>query len=223
MISFIVPIYNAAEYLPACIESLVHQTEKELQILLIDDGSTDDSLSIARSYAKQDPRITVLQQAHAGQSAARNLGMAHATGEYIAFVDADDTIESDWSEQHLKAIVGVDYVQSQKPRNQYQFTVVWGRLYRRQAIEHLRFAEGMIYEDILFSVDLWLSGATCRIIPYSGYHYTLNPNSTTSRPHPEAGKQVLRALRNKTKGATLKERSILWYTIIRLYAYFLLR
>ena len=220
MISIIVPIYNAASYLPACIESVLGQTERELQLILVDDGSTDDSVRIAQQYARQDTRVAFYQQAHAGQSAARNLGLQHAKGEYIAFVDADDTIESDWCERHLNDIEGVDYVQSQCPRNIYQYTVVWGRLYRREAIANIRFEEGMIYEDVLFSVDLWLSGARGRIIPYSGYHYTLNPHSTTSRSHPEAEHKVLNELRARKKSATLKGRMIIDYTIIRLKLHF---
>lgn len=234
MISIIVPIYNAEEYLQACIESLLRQTEKELQIILIDDRSTDGSYAVAQSFANQDPRILLLQQPHAGQSAARNLGLSHAQGEFIAFVDADDALEPDWCERHLAAIDGVDYVQSgykrcqqssiinQKiPSHPYQFTSPCMRLYRRAAIGHLSFAEGYIYEDVLFSADLWLSGAHCRIIDYTGYLYTLNPKSTTSRPHHEARKRVLQVLRNKAHGASLRGKSIIWYTIIRLSSYFI--
>ena len=221
MISIIVPIYNAEAYLPACLDSLLAQTVQDLQIILVDDGSTDGSKAIAQTCAQQDARIELYGQPHAGQSAARNLGLAHAKGEYIAFVDADDTIAPDWCERHLQAIDGVDYVQSEGPRNRYQFTVAWARLYRRQVLENLRFAEGMIYEDVLFSVDLWLSGATCRIINYTGYRYTLNPHSTTSRPHRDAQRKVLQALRARRKGASIKGNIIITYTIIRLTLHFI--
>jgi len=221
MISTIVPIYNAANYLETCLKSLIHQTEQDLQIILIDDGSTDNSLSIAHSFAAKDPRILVLQQDHAGQSAARNKGMEHAKGEYIAFVDADDYIDLDWCTRHLEAIEGFDYVQSGRPRNRYQYTVVWQRLYRRTAIENLRFVEGMIYEDILFSVELWTSGATCRIINYDGYHYTHNPYSTTSKRHPESERQVMRELKKRLLSAPFPQKGIVLYTLIRLKIHFL--
>ena len=221
MISFIVPIYNAAAYLPACLDSLLAQTEKEMQVILVDDGSTDDSLPIAKRYAAQDERVEVYTQPHAGQSAARNLGMTHAKGEFIAFVDADDTIEPNWAEVHLQAIEGVDYVQSQHPRNKYQFTAAWGRLYRRETIANLRFVEGMIYEDIVWSVDLWMSGAGCRIIDYKGYHYRLNPTGTTAQRHPEAEQRVFAELKKRVPGASRKNKLILLYTIIRLKIHFL--
>lgn len=221
MISIIVPIYNAEQYLKSCIGSLLRQTEKDLQIILVDDESTDGSYAIAESFAAKDPRILLLQQSHAGQSAARNLGLQHAKGEFIAFVDADDAIEPDWCERHLEAIEGVDYVQSQHPRNKYQFTVVWGRVYRKEAIQGLRFEEGMIYEDILYSVDLWLSGAKCRVIPYTGYHYTDNPDSTTSQPHREAQEKVIHELKKRLKTASLRGKIIIAYTLIRLKLHFL--
>lgn len=222
MISFIIPIYNAEPYLVRCVQSVLKQTTAEpLQVILVDDGSTDNSLAIAQEAAREEKRIVVLRQPHAGQSAARNVGLKYAQGEYIAFVDADDTIAPDWCEKHLKAIEGVDYVQSGNPRNRYQYTVVWNRLYRREAITGLLFPEGMIYEDVLWSVDLWLSKASCRIIRYNGYHYTANPESTTAHSHPVAQKRVLQALRAKRKGASLRGKFIIAYTICRLKLHFI--
>ena len=74
MISIIVPIYNAERYLEACLDSLLSQSEKELQIILVDDGSTDGSLAIAKEYAAKDTRVEVFHQSNAGQSAACNVG-----------------------------------------------------------------------------------------------------------------------------------------------------
>ncbi len=229
MISFIIPIFNAEKYLSACITNLVCQSEKDLQIILVDDGSTDRSLAIAQEWAAKDARLEVYHQPNAGQSVARNLGLKYAKGEYIAFVDADDAIEQDWCEKHMAAINGVDYVQSgytrngvqKTPSSVHQFTSPCMRLYRREAIAQLRFPEGMIYEDVLWSVDLWLSGATCRIIRYDGYHYTTNPESTTSRPHPEDQKILFCALRERYKNATLRGKLIIAYTICRLKIHFL--
>jgi len=230
MISIIVPIYNTESYLAQCIDSLLCQTEKDVQIILVDDQSTDGSLAIAQAYAQKDRRIEVYSQPHAGQSAARNYGLSFAKGDYIAFVDADDTIEPDWCERHLAAINSVDYVQSgytrlsaKTPRHQFQFTSPCMRLYRRETIARLQFAPGFIYEDVLFSTDLWLSNATCRRIDYTGYIYTPNPNSTTSVPHPEARQAVVRTFRGKAKVPNLKARMILWYTLFVYKCHFILR
>ena len=231
MISLVIPIYNTKAYLKDCLDSVLAQTLPDLQIILVDDGSTDGSAAIAREYVRQDTRVEYYHQQHAGQSAARNLGLTYAKGEYIAFVDADDYIDPDWCQKHLDAISGVNYVQSGytrsgrhlAPATNHQFTSPCMRLYRRETIAKQQFAPGFIYEDVLFSADLWMSGAKCRRINYAGYIYTLNPNSTTSVPHPEARRAVIDMLREKTKEANLRGKLILWYTIIRLQCHFILR
>lgn len=226
MISFIVPIYNAEQYLHACLDSLLGQTVRDLQIILVDDSSTDGSLAVAQRYAAQDTRIEIYVQSHAGQSAARNKGLTYAKGDYLAFVDADDTIDANWCETMLQAIEGVDYVQSgyndtKIPCHRYQFTSPCMRLYRRSAIEKLRFTEGMIYEDVIWSVDLWMRNVRCRRIRYGGYYYRANPHSTTSRRHPEAEQRVFAELKKRVPQADRKGKMILLYTIIRLKLHFL--
>lgn len=93
MISIIVPVYNVEKYLPACLDSICHQTLKELEIILVDDDSTDNSGRIAEQYALQDKRIRVVHQRNGNPGATRNVGLELATGEYIGFVDSDDWIE----------------------------------------------------------------------------------------------------------------------------------
>lgn len=95
-ISIIVPVYNAEKYLSECIESLIKQTYKCLEIILVNDGSTDNSLKICEGYAKQDDRIKVRSIENSGVSIARNLGIDISTGEYITFVDSDD-----WAEPNM--------------------------------------------------------------------------------------------------------------------------
>lgn len=91
-ISVIVPVWNAHDYLTRCVESIMAQTYQNLEILLVDDGSTDDSFEICKSFAEKDPRIKVFHKENGGQSSARNYALDHATGEYIGFVDNDDWI-----------------------------------------------------------------------------------------------------------------------------------
>ena len=89
-VSVIIPIYNMEPYLAQCLKSVINQTLQEIEIICVDDGSTDGSWEILRAFAAQDARIQVYTQANAGVSAARNLGMSHASGEYFAFLDSDD-------------------------------------------------------------------------------------------------------------------------------------
>ena len=98
LISIIVPVYNVGKWLERCIKSLVDQTYQTLEIILIDDGSTDNSSMICNKWAQKDRRITVVHQDHMGVSAARNLGIDLAHGQYICFVDSDDWVDSRYIE-----------------------------------------------------------------------------------------------------------------------------
>ena len=98
-VSIIIPVFNTAKYLKKCLDSVINQTLKEIEIICIDDGSTDNSLEILKEYQKQDCRIKILTQNHKKQGAARNYGIKAAKGEYIGFVDSDDWCELDMYEK----------------------------------------------------------------------------------------------------------------------------
>lgn len=102
-ISVIVPIYNVEEHLSRCLDSIVKQTFKDIEIICINDGSTDRSATIAEKYAKKDKRISVIYQENKGISAARNAGMRVARGKYISFVDSDDWIDLNFLENLYNA------------------------------------------------------------------------------------------------------------------------
>ena len=252
MISVIIPTYNDGAYLDACLDSIRSQqlNGQTIEVIVVDDGSEGKELRSEGVKEFRSEGVIFIRQEHAGQSAARNRGLQAAKGEFIVFVDADDRLEPDWMAQHLSAIEGVDYVQSgytrtaalldrcavrpaeglkdrcadrHIPRHRWQFTSPCMRMYRREAIEGMRFEEGMIYEDVLWSVDLWQRNLKCRMIPYAGYLYTLNPKSTTSRPHPEAEKRVLQELHKRLKALSpfaFRPFAIILYTILRLKLHF---
>ncbi|MGH3045489.1 MAG: glycosyltransferase family 2 protein, partial [Gaiellaceae bacterium] len=91
-ISVVVPIYNVAAYLEPCLDSLAGQTLADVEIVMVEDGSTDESPEIAERFAARDGRFRLVRQANAGLGAARNTGIDHATGEFLAFVDSDDVV-----------------------------------------------------------------------------------------------------------------------------------
>jgi len=101
LISIIVPIFNVADYLARCLDSIIAQTHKNIEIILINDGSTDDTAIICNQYAKVDSRIVVVHQENAGVSEARNVGLALIKGDWIGFVDADDWVEPEMFETLL--------------------------------------------------------------------------------------------------------------------------
>lgn len=121
-VSVIIPVYNAGDYLPHCLDSLLQQPFEAFELVLIDDGSTDGSADLADRYARRDARVRVIHQPNQGVSAARNRGLDAARGQYVAFVDADDWVESGYFEQLAAAAEGYDVlyfgVRRSNPRNE---------------------------------------------------------------------------------------------------------
>lgn len=115
LISVIIPVYNAMPYLGACIDSVLAQTCADLELILVDDGSTDGSGDLCDDYACRDARVTVLHQANAGAAAARNAALDVVQGQYVAFVDADDLIHTSYLDVMLRQLISdpdVDLVQA---------------------------------------------------------------------------------------------------------------
>lgn len=99
LVSVIVPVFNTEKYLKKCIESILNQSLRNIEIIFIDDGSTDNSLTIIEEYAKKDKRIKIISKLNEGQGIARNMGITEACGQYIAFIDSDDFVEKDMLEK----------------------------------------------------------------------------------------------------------------------------
>lgn len=236
-ISIIVPVYNVEAYLEKCVESLIHQTYRSLQIILVNDGSTDNSLTIAEQLAAKDSRIELYSQPNQGLSAARNTGMQYAIGEYISFIDSDDYIALDFYESLINAIGDYDFIQfgyervttngkvicQKLPHHIYQFHSACMRIYRKDflAKNNLQFMVGKLYEDVLFSIDLWRARPTYQIIPYTGYYYSIRSASTTATRNRNAEKELFITLKQK-----LQQTQTIWFklliltTIIRLKFHF---
>lgn len=233
------PIYNTGVYLEKCIKSLIHQTYRALQIILVNDGSTDTSLMIAEQYAKQDSRIEVYSQTNQGLSAARNYGLTYAKGEYVSFIDSDDFIDDDFYETLMANMNDrIDYIQfgytrlttegdiiyKKIPRHKYQFHSACMRLYRFAFLTNhsLHFPIGKIYEDVLFSIDMWHEQPRYTIIPYTGYNYTINCQSTTAMRNRIAEQELFATLKEKSKDSnSIRHRLLIYYTIIRLKIHFI--
>lgn len=238
-VSVIVPIYNTATYLPRCIESIVNQTYNDLQIILINDGSTDNCGTIAEEWQAKDARIEVYHQPNHGLSTARNTGLLHAKGEYLCFIDSDDYIEA----QFVQTLVentsdNTDYIQfgykrenthnqiieEKIPHGRYQLTSACLRLYKRNFLlrHHLTFTPDILYEDVIFSTQLWGTRPKVLLLEYSGYHYTLREASITSKRNKTAEKTVFHYLAKQLKETeSFRAKVIIIYTMIRLKIHFL--
>ena len=105
LLSVIIPVYNAEKYIEDCLESIIKQTYKNLEIILVDDGSTDNSYKLCENYMSKDNRIKVFHKENGGVSSARNLGIDNASGEYITFVDIDDSLSADMYEKMMTKLI----------------------------------------------------------------------------------------------------------------------
>ncbi len=152
LVSVIVPVYNAAQSLPRCLDSICAQTYQNLEIILVDDGSTDDSLTVCRQFAYRDARIRVLAQANSGVSAARNNAIDAATGTYLQFADSDD-----WIDENMTFLLvqraereQADLVLSHYCHVDGKKTTVHGFLETSACMDRLAFAQELIRNPASF-------------------------------------------------------------------------
>ena len=205
-ISVIVPIYNVEKYLNRCLDSIINQTYKNLEIILVDDGSPDNCGKICDEYAKKDNRIKVIHKENGGLSSARNAGLDIATGDYIGFVDSDDWIELDMYEYLLNICVkynsdisrcGFVYNDEDcyKDENirivEYENAlidfinghieegIVCNKLYKKNIFKNLRFKENIIFEDVLMNYYVFKLGVKIVVSRCSKYHYFRRVDSIT--------------------------------------------
>lgn len=159
-ISIIIPIYNAEQHLAKCVDSVLRQTEKNIEIILVDDGSKDNSLDICKNFQKNDERIKIIHQSNAGVSAARNKGIEVAEGKYIGFVDSDDWVESIMFERLLDEAekIDADVVMC-------DVTTVYSDG-RKQADTITQLSENQVLKKTDFTPSLLLemAGSACRCI-----------------------------------------------------------
>lgn len=211
MISVIVPVYNVEKYLEECLDSIQNQTYSDIEVILVNDGSTDKSKKICGKYCKQDSRFKIINQTNQGQSVARNNGVAASTGEFIAFVDSDDIIRANYLEELMQYMSEeVDIVESkftvQKKEffneNYKEINVIFEgnseeavkavprhvlsvnpvtKLYRRSIVEAVLYLEGYIFEDIYSGVGMLKYIRRIIKLDYVGYYYRQHGTSTMHR------------------------------------------
>lgn len=200
-ISVIIPVYNTAPYLKRCLDSVLGSTYRNLEVICVNDGSTDESLSILEQYQALDDRVVVINQNNSGVSAARNTGMAKATGDFITFVDSDDWVHPQMFEM-LRNAMGDDVIMAvctnkqvrhQEPmellgavppvrkypslRDAYHkdssiIFCVWAHLYRTEILIGMRFDETLtVLEDTFFNLMLAAKPGKCAFVEESLYLY----------------------------------------------------
>lgn len=209
-ISVIVPVYNVAQYLPQCLDSILSQDYGDLEVILIDDGSTDPSGEICDQYATRDSRVQVIHQKNGGAAAAKNAGLRLATGEYLTFVDSDDYLEpgaygflmktlletgSDAVQGSFREIYrnraeeqrisegileGYDYL-LRFPKD-FSCALLWNKLYRREIFEGVFFEEGHKIDDEYFTYQGFLRPRKVVHADRIVYNYRKRASSVMSSP-----------------------------------------
>lgn len=151
LISVIVPIYNVERYLAACLDSIVSQDYKNLEIILINDGSSDFSFNIAEKYAEKEDRITVYTYENAGLSEARNRGLSVATGKYITFVDSDDMLlpKALTMMMRVSRETGADIVEGKTIKGKTHGEIKYKNFYKTSTFSPLEAIEDVLYQKHL--------------------------------------------------------------------------
>lgn len=212
-VSVIVPAYNTERYMKECIESLLNQTLEELEVIVVDDGSTDHTLSVLREYeAKYPNKMKVFSKENGGQASARNLALQHAVGEYVGFVDSDDWVDLTMYEQmYRKAkeedadVVVCDMSEHYTDKIvKHYFTQVTNKLafansscnkiFRREFAQGVEFPEGLWYEDFEYSAKLLMKAERVATVEEGLYHYNFRPGSTMRNNNAHKNKDILTVL-----------------------------
>ncbi|TYA71868.1 glycosyltransferase [Seonamhaeicola marinus] len=206
-ISIIIPVYNVEAYIDRCLESVINQTHKNLEILLINDGATDNSGKLCDDYALKDSRIKVIHQKNKGLSGARNTGLKLATGDYISFIDSDDWVEAnmlelmleislkqnvDLVECNLQKLTEIDNSISRSGTTRIESKIealkrivsnqsfsVWRRLYKAHLVNNIKFVEGKNSEDVYFTISVFKSIEKIAYSTMPLYNYFIGGTSIT--------------------------------------------
>ena len=223
-ISVIVPVFNCENFLHECVNSILNQTFSDIEIILINDGSTDKSSAICDEYANADNRVIVLHKENGGVASARNVGIQKAVGQYIAFVDGDDYCYPDYLKTYIENIeaYNADLIIAQwvTERKTYSFkkadgqieilkkadcfnrivefsSSIWNKFFRRDIIlkNNILFDEALHHtEDFSFVCDYLQYIDRAVYIHKYVYFYRINPNSITSSPSLEKSLSTLKLI-----------------------------
>jgi len=241
LVSIIIPVYNVENYLNRCIDSILSQTYSNLEILLVNDGSTDGSDKLCEQLAIQDKRINVIHQLNSGSSIARNKGLEVARGEYICFVDSDDWIELNMIEIMLTSALktglkliecsSIESNQNREPKSSFDnvaietrevaleriiknlLFAVWRRIYHKSLIKDNFFIPNKIHQDVFYTIDIINNIEKIGFIDYPFYNYNVENLNSVIR-----GKYTLQKLNAIDAGLYVVEQTKTYNQKINLYA-----
>ena len=247
MVTVIIPAYNSEKYIGRCIKSVLGQSFQDFEILVIDDGSTDGTGEVVKEFARLDERVIYKKQKNIGVAKTRNKAVGRARGEFVAFMDNDDFVDSDYLEKLLPR-KGEDVVISGFKRpdengkimtqmqledtewSKFMNPTPWAKIYRRDFIvdNKLEFLDNNIGEDVYFNLVAMLTARKVRILDYVGYNWFYNRESISSTEHKNFEKVNIFRLLNcsydelKKRNLIKKNYDLLEFFFYRFIVWFLL-
>lgn len=244
LITIVIPVYNVEKYIDRCIKSIINQTYKNYEIILINDGSTDNSLSICRKCEKKYENIKVYTQKNMGPAITRNNGIKKVKTKYMMFIDSDDYIDKDYIETYYKNIENTDFdvviggFRKTDGKNihferkldggefsKYLVTGPISKIYRTDFIKKnkIEFLDTNASEDVYFSLKIINKNAKIKTIDYVGYNYFDNLNSISNTSHKGFNKNIkLIELLNEINYKNGPNEELNQYFIIRYIIWYLL-
>ena len=248
-VTIVVPVYNASSYISRCIDSILSNNYKRYILLLINDGSTDNTLDILKDYEKKYENIKVIDQKNRGVSNTRNIAITLAKTKYIMFIDNDDYIKSDYISTYVNAIDNSDYdmviggyqriddngkiLDDRKivDSSWGKLVVVspWAKIYNRDFLvkNDIKFLDYGIGEDVYFYLQIMSKTDKVKVIDYQGYYWYYNNNSISNTSHVGLNDDLdilylVKECRQKTGSNKLINENILNFFYVRLIFYYLL-
>lgn len=249
-ISVIMPCYNTENYIGKTLKSLYGQSLQDFEIVFVNDGSTDNTLQKLEECRDMMPdRVQIITVENGGQSRARNIGMDHATGDYIIFLDSDDYVDVDYFEvlytaaiqndsemvlsgQHKvdengNTIANINYPVDEIPEYTLRRLNPHGKLYKRSFLDehNIRFAEGKLYEDNPFNMKAMFLCKNQVILPYNGHYQVIHSGSTMTKPM-DPNKVPYEAIEDAVSYVLsheelLNDRDIFEFTVLSFMTYFI--
>ncbi|WP_278627764.1 glycosyltransferase [Thomasclavelia cocleata] len=248
-VSVIVPVYNGAKFIKKCLDCLINQTYQNVEIILLDDGSTDNSLELLKEYEDKYDNVFSYTHSNVGLSQTRNIGLSYCTGDYVTYLDVDDYFDYDFIGKYMEVADNNDiviggyrrvyengeseftYVHEISRWSMFKRATVWAKVYKKSFLDsnNIKYPDARLYgEDVVYTMRCLSCNPIVKIIDYVGYNNLINAQSITHQNKDRLINDVPKIIENinifiKNNNEFLKKNSkIVKYYYLKLFSNFLI-